>query len=163
MNKIVYYYSGDNMTKRIILTILLIIWMIVIFMFSNETGEASKTRSDGVAKTTINVVTKVTNQKINNKQKQKLIDNTRVIIRKVAHFTLYFILGIIAYFTLRSYGISKNVFIYTIIFCLAYAITDEVHQLFSDGRSFKVMDILIDTSGATLSNLIIYFIKRKNN
>ena len=99
------------MAKRIILTILLIIWMIVIFMFSNETGEASQSRSDGVAITTINVVTKVTNQKMSKKAKEKMIDNTRVIIRKTAHFTLYFILGTIVYFTLNSYGINNAIVI----------------------------------------------------
>ena len=58
----------NNMTKRIILTCFLVIWMIVIFMFSNETGEASKNRSDGVARTTINVVTEVTNKNISKKE-----------------------------------------------------------------------------------------------
>ena len=156
------------MTKRIILTILLVIWMIVIFMFSNETGEASKTRSDGVARTTINVVTGVTHKKVTNKEKEKMIDNTRWFVRKTAHFTLYFILGILVYFTLSSYGINKRIIVFTIGICLLYAITDEIHQLLIGSRTFKITDILIDTSGATLSNLVIYFIKKnkkkgKNN
>ena len=149
----------NNMTKRIILTCFLVIWMIVIFMFSNETGEASKNRSDGVARTTINVVTEVTNKNISKKEKEKMVDNTKAVIRKIAHFTLYFILGILVYFTLNSYGISKRIIIYSIGFCFIYAITDEIHQIFTTDRSFKVLDIFIDTSGATLSNLIIFLIK----
>lgn len=147
------------MTKRIILTILLVVWMIVIFMFSNETGEVSKSRSDGVVKTTIDVVTKVTNKNISKKEKEKMIDNTKVLVRKTAHFTLYFILGILVYFTLNSYGIDKRIILYSIGFCFIYAITDEIHQIFTTDRSFKVLDILIDTSGASLSNLIIKLVK----
>ena len=148
------------MIKRIILTTLLVIWMIVIFMFSNETGEASKTRSDNVAKTTVNIVTKVTNKKVTKEEKKKMFKNTKVIVRKVAHFTLYFILGILVYVTLNSYGISKNILIYSIGFCLIYAITDEVHQIFTADRSFQIFDIALDTSSATISNLIIYFIRK---
>ena len=142
-------------TKRIIYTLLLIIWMIVIFMFSNETGKTSKTTSDKITRTTINVVTDVTNKKITKKEEDKIVKNTRLIVRKLAHFTLYFILGVLVYLTFRSYGISKNIIIYSIGFCLIYAISDEIHQLYTNGRSFKILDILIDTFGSVTSIFII--------
>ena len=44
---------------------------------------------------------------------------------------------------------------------MLYAISDEVHQLFTDGRSFKVYDIIIDTLGSTTSITISNLINRK--
>ena len=136
------------MKYRVITTILLILWMILIFMFSNQNATASKKVSDMVAKNTITTVGKVTGKKYTEKDKKNFIYDSRVVIRKTAHFTLYFILGILVYFTFRSYGISNKIFIYSILFCLLYAISDEIHQLFSSGRSFKIMDIFIDTMSA---------------
>ena len=147
--------------KKIIYTTLLVIWMIVIFMFSNDSGTSSLSKSDRVARNTINTVSKITKKKYTESKKDKIIKNTRFIIRKTAHFTLYFILGVLVYLTFRSYGISNRVFIYSILFCLVYAISDEIHQLISSDRTARVLDVLIDTSGSIVSNFIIYMINYK--
>ena len=86
--------------KRIIYTILLIIWLVIIFMFSNQNARNSQSSSDKVASTIIDTVETVTNQEITEEKKSNLIEDTRFLIRKCAHFTLYFILGILIYLTL---------------------------------------------------------------
>lgn len=149
------------LVKRIVLTTLLILWMIVIFMFSSEDATNSQNTSDKVTKTTINVVSSITKNEVSDSKKENITINTRFIVRKMAHFTLYFILGIFTYLTLSSYGIDKNIIIYSVIFCLIYSISDEIHQVFSDGRTFKVLDILIDTIGSITSNLLIKLIITK--
>ena len=149
---------GDNMIKRIIYTLLLIIWMVVIFMFSNANNVKSQNTSDTVTKKVIETTSKITNTKIDKKKEEKMVKDYRVLIRKTAHFSLYLVLGILIYLTLSSYGISKRVVIYSVIFCFIYAISDEIHQLFSDGRSFEVRDILIDTLGSCTGIFIIYLV-----
>lgn len=146
-------------TKRIITTVLLIIWMIIIFMFSNQTATKSESTSDKVASTVIDTVQTVTNQEITKEKRNDLIENTRFLIRKCAHFTLYFILGVLAYLTLTSYSDSRPV-IYLIIFCFLYACSDEIHQMFLDGRTAKILDISIDTLGSSISIGLCYFIER---
>jgi len=47
--------------------------------------------------------------------------------------------------------------IVTLIFCFLYAVSDEVHQIFVPGRAFAVGDIIIDTLGAALGIIVIYF------
>lgn len=145
--------------KRIIYTILLIIWLVIIFMFSNQNARNSQSSSDKVASTIIDTVETVTNQEITEEKKSNLIEDTRFLIRKCAHFTLYFILGILIYLTLTNYSISKSV-LYSIIFCFLYACSDEVHQMFLDGRTPKVMDILIDTIGGSISVGLCYFVEK---
>lgn len=144
------------MIKKVIYTILLIIWMIVIFMFSNANSTSSQKTSDTVTKKVIETTSKVTHTKVNKKDEEKMIKDYRVLIRKTAHFTLYLILGVLVFLTFNSYGISKRIIIYSILFCFVYAISDEVHQLFSSGRSFEIRDILIDTLGGSTGTLITY-------
>ena len=149
------------MIKRIIYTTLLIIWMIVIFMFSNATAQTSQKTSDNVAKTVIETAAKVTHKEVTKEQKEKMIKDTRFYVRKLAHFTLYFILGVLIYLTLTSYNINKRIIVYSILFCFIYAISDEAHQLFRNGRSSKVLDIIIDTTGSVTGIVIINIINKK--
>ena len=46
-----------------------------------------------------------------------------------------------------------------------YAVTDEIHQLFSDGRAFQASDVIIDTLGAVVFigvEILIIQIYQKN-
>ncbi len=139
--------------KRVIYTILLIIWMLVIFLFSNQTASKSQSASDKVASDIVDVVEVVTKNDIKESKKESIIENTRFIVRKTAHFTLYFILGIIVYLLLTSYNVKRPI-LYSILFCLLYACSDEIHQLFSSGRTAKVMDVCIDTFGSSVAIII---------
>lgn len=140
--------------KRTIYTILLMIWMIIIFLFSNQNASNSQSTSDKVASSIVDTVEIVTNQEISEKKKDDFITNTRVLIRKSAHFILYFVLGILSFLTLRSYQMNRKILFYSVLFCFIYAISDEIHQLFSYGRTAKIMDVLIDTSGSFLGSCL---------
>lgn len=141
--------------KRVIYTALLVVWMLVIFLFSNQTASKSQSTSDKVASDIVDVVEVVTKNDIKESKKESIIKNTRFIVRKTAHFTLYFILGIIVYLLFTSYNIKKPI-LYSILFCLLYACSDEIHQLFSDGRTAKTMDVFIDTIGSFFAILITH-------
>ena len=149
------------MLRRVIYTLLLITWMIIIFLFSNQGSLNSIRLSDKLTQKTINTVNKVTGKEV--KDESKTVINNRFIIRKAAHFTLYFILGVLVYQTLSSYGVKKYILVYSVLFCLVYASSDEIHQLFND-RTFRKLDIFIDTlGGLTGSTLIHFFTKRLTN
>ena len=147
------------MIKRIIYTVLLVLWMIIIFMFSNQNANNSQSTSDKVISTIIEIVETVTNNEISEDKRINVIEDTSFIVRKLAHFTIYFILGVLVYLTLTSYHVNKTI-LFSILFCFIYACSDEIHQMFSDGRTAKLIDILIDTSGATIGCFIIKFFKR---
>lgn len=145
--------------KRIIYTCLLIVWMIIIFMFSNQNANKSESTSDKVTSSVIDTVQVVTKQEITQEKKSDLIDDTRVLVRKSAHFFLYFILGILTYLTLSSYSIPKTV-LFSVVFCFIYACSDELHQMLSAGRSAKVFDVCIDTLGSSVAIFGCYLIKK---
>ncbi|MCK5811789.1 MAG: VanZ family protein [Clostridiales bacterium] len=76
------------------------------------------------------------------------------LIRKTAHFVEYFILGFLA---VKSHGsfYKKYSILVSLLFCISYAFTDEIHQLFVSGRAFMLLDVFIDSIGA-LSAILLF-------
>ena len=87
-----------------------------------------------------------------------------MFVRKSAHFTLYFLLGLFIISFLREFiPIDKRSILITIGIVFLYACSDEVHQLFVSGRSCEVLDVIIDTCGGVVSTAIyslLYRIRR---
>lgn len=82
-----------------------------------------------------------------------------MIVRKLAHFTSYGLLGALIYNAMRlSWGQSLSRLSYSVGFTMLYAVSDEFHQLFVPGRSGEPRDIVIDTVGAALGATIVYTI-----
>ncbi len=148
--------------KRIIAYFFTLLTMASIFYFSAQPATQSKKTSSGITKKIVNAVTK--NKKISAKKKKVLEQKWEKTIRKIAHFTLFAILGICAFISANltfikkgSHFIQKDALI-SLVFCLLYAISDEVHQIFVPGRSGQVTDVLIDLSGSIAGILIVVFI-----
>lgn len=140
--------------KDKVLIILAIIWMGVIFMFSAQVSDESKSSSNKVTSAVVNTVISIKKENISEEKRQKIIEDKTFIVRKTAHFTEYFILGLILILYLQTKEkLATKYIILAIIFCVLYATSDEIHQLFVDGRSCKIMDILIDTCGSSLAIL----------
>ena len=140
--------------KDKVLIILAIIWMGVIFMFSAQVSDESKSSSNKVTSAVVNTVISIKKENISEEKRQKIIEDKTFIVRKSAHFTEYFILGLILILYLQTKEkLAPKYIIIAIIFCVLYATSDEIHQLFVDGRSCKIMDILIDTCGSSLAIL----------
>lgn len=133
--------------KRIIKIGLVIIWMIIIFMFSSQTGDESSMISDTIVNKTIC---------INNNCNFEL---ATFIIRKFAHLFMYFILGILV---MNNFKISKRNILYAFVICVLYSISDEIHQIFSYERSAEIRDIFIDSIGSFIGIIFTCKIKKKN-
>ncbi len=88
------------------------------------------------------------------------------LIRKVAHFTVFFMLGTLSCWS-AWVVFKKHYMSISFIFCVLYACLDEAHQFFSDGRTPLVKDVFIDSAGAfigiSLVSLIIFCVKGRKN
>lgn len=135
------------MKTRIIRIIILILWMIIIFLFSNQTGSESTIVSDSFINKTICNIVNNCNPEVYS-----------FIVRKLAHFMLYFILGILSLLCFKN---DKEGLKNAIIICIIYAFTDEIHQMFINNRSGEVRDIIIDSIGSLSGIFFIYFTNRK--
>ncbi len=140
--------------KQIIDLLLIIIWMIFVFFFSNQPADISSKQSGGITERIVKLLLKD-----NITQNQRDIIET--VIRKCAHFVLYAIGGFLVLNYLNTTNLKeKYTIMFSIIFVLVYAITDEVHQLFVPGRSGEVRDVFIDTLGASVGTLIFLMVKK---
>lgn len=114
--------------------------MCVIFYFSSRTADQSSAQSDMIKEFLIKIFGEGS--------------VTDFIVRKSAHFLEYTGLGLL--FALAFYiqfGKTKTPF--AVLCASAYAVTDEIHQLFVEGRACKFTDWCIDTAGAVLGALFI--------
>ena len=80
------------------------------------------------------------------------------VIRKMAHFFLYFCLGVLS---INAWcWRKKRSWLVALFFCFFYAATDEFHQSFVPGRSAEVHDVLLDTLGS-FTGILGYFMYSK--
>ena len=154
--------SNLKKNKRLYNSILVVIWMIVIFCFSAQTGVKSTKTSNVVTSMVVNVTTNVSKQEITREEAKKKVEDSTFLIRKLAHFTEYLILGILIIRFLRTYGkLNVRMIITAIVICFLYAASDEIHQIFVPGRTAKVLDSVIDTSGASIGIIFYCIFKNK--
>lgn len=142
--------------KFIISIVLVIVWMSVIFVFSNQGGDNSSQTSGNLIRKIITFF----NSSIAYDKLEEIVDILQPFTRKLAHFTIYTIGGIIIY-NLSNYmfKITNRKIIFTVAFGSLYAITDEIHQYFVPGRSCRIFDVFIDSCGV-IFGICIYLIIR---
>ena len=140
------------MLLKILFTILVVIWCAVIFIFSKMSGDVSNGRSSKIIKKILN---NITHKKI----KENTLKILNSILRKCMHATVFCVLGILIILCLNAFRISGlKLPIISIVLAFIYACSDEIHQLFVDGRTCRFTDVLIDTTGATIGILILNLI-----
>lgn len=150
------------MIKKIVLWILVVFWMGLIFYFSSFKGDESTEQSQGFLYNTIGNIVEFFNKDISVEEKELIIEKYDPIVRKVAHACVYMILAFLVCLLINCYNDKINkVIVLSLIFCIIYAISDEVHQTFVEGRSGEVRDVLIDSIGIIVSN-IGFYLRRKN-
>ena len=151
-----------EMIKKILLWCAVIFVSIQIYGFSSKTATESSGESGRIAHNIVEIINKFIEMEDN--QKDDVFFVVHHTIRKCAHLTEYFILTVLVFFLARNYGLKRSVCaIISLGYCIVFATTDEIHQLFIEGRSGEIRDVLIDFSGGVLANVCIFFgIKIKN-
>ena len=147
------------MIRKVIKIILVLLWMVMIFLLSNEEAVKSSKKSDGLI---IKSVKLFTGKSLSDQEKEKVLKYLVFPVRKCAHLSLYLILGILVISLLREYMvINTKLVLLSLLICFLYACSDEIHQLFVPGRSGEARDVLIDTLGACLGVSFYYLVFRK--
>lgn len=136
-----------NIVRAIIL-ILLLVTFYIIFGFSNQNGEESGNLSGEIAKLTLPILP------IENSQQN--LKRAEAIIRKIAHFSIYTLVGFLLMCFVSTYHLKEKKRIgISLSIGILYAISDEIHQKFVPGRSCKITDVMIDSMGVLLGILVL--------
>lgn len=141
--------NKHNRILCIMLWILTVLCMAAIFYFSSQPAVQSSGQSSAVTLLL-----------------QRLLHTeaiTNHMVRKTAHFIEFAGLG---FLTTYSAYVSFNKMYLGVVIASLYAATDEIHQIFVDGRSCQLTDWMLDTvgiiTGALIFSAIFCIIQRIN-
>ena len=126
--------------------------MLIIYNFSAESAEESTETSGGVVVQILEIF--MEKEEIT----PTVVRKFQFPIRKAAHFGIYMLLG---FCMLSAFEKSFKIrfwlnIIFSALACIAYAISDEIHQNFSAGRGPGARDVLIDSLGAVCGIFIFW-------
>lgn len=143
---------------RLSLAVAILVWCLLIFFMSAETADLSGDRSEGISRRIINAFVEIF--KLEAEDKEASIQFFEHLLRKAAHVFAYFVLSFLSLMLAFTYECKEYVRILSSsVFCLIYAQSDEIHQIFVPGRAGSMKDVLIDMSGVLISVLLVYLIK----
>lgn len=141
------------MNKKISYTITTILIMIMIFMFSAQNAVSSDGVSFSLTYRIMDIFVDFDNMTA--EETYQFIFSVNGYIRALAHFVSFFMLGFSFCRMLMEYKVKRQ-FFYTLLFCLLYAVSDELHQmLFSVGRAGEVIDVIKDFAGSLSAVILI--------
>lgn len=142
----VFYARILDMLRKKYLWGLVILYVMFIFGNSLQTGEVSGSLSRKIAEAAVQLL-RLFNLKIGN------FDLLHMVIRKLAHFSEFLILGLLVQWVNSRQPLVDNK-LYVFLLFLLIGFTDEFLQLFVEGRAGMLTDSLIDSSGYVLSWII---------
>jgi VanZ family protein len=132
-----------------------ILWMCFIFWMSTDTFSFEHTAS--LVESTLYVLFP--------RASAQAVDLIHTLIRKLGHFSEFFVLGILLFRAFRG-GTSKKWSwrwtSLTLIILFTYAASDEFHQSFTQSRGASVKDVGIDALGGILSLIVIALVYRRH-
>lgn len=79
------------------------------------------------------------------------------VLRKLAHFTEYAILG---FLSMRAFAPGRPVLASSVIL-IGVAAIDEINQSFNPSRTGSAVDVLLDLSGGLVAILVVVLVRRR--
>ena len=122
--------------------------MYIIFSFSGQSGDVSSQLSFKVSCKIVETADQVFDANLEQWQIEEWANKINFITRKLAHMAEYFALAVAVSFPLYVYGLHGFLLMLVAgIICVGFALGDEYHQAFVDGRASSLKDVCIDSVG----------------
>jgi VanZ family protein len=131
---------------KLILWSLLIVWMAVIYILSDQPAGTSNDLSKKVSIVVAETIRQTVPQADVNPEP---LNRT---VREMAHFFAFFVLALLCAAAFRQSGLRECVTLsWAFAFCVLYAILDEWHQRYVPGRGAELADVLVDAGGEAVA------------
>ena len=135
-----------------------ILLMVLIFVFSSQPADDSTRVSNSAGAFLCRLFIPGFTELSEEQQTARIeaIDHT---VRKCAHASEYFLLGLLCCASAAAWLSLKTRFLFLIgwVIAILYSVTDEIHQIFVPGRACMFTDILIDAGGA-LAGAVLFLL-----
>lgn len=130
---------------------LVFLTMLSIFIFSSHDSKKSTQLSDKAFETVQEMVSDTTYaDEISNLSASQKVEFI-LVIRKTAHILIYALLGFLLMGSFSLYEIKvRTRMIFSALVGVLYAISDEWHQTFVNGRSGRIADVGFDFCGVII-------------
>ena len=103
--------------KKYLFFTLTVIHMILIFMFSSQNSDASSNTSHEFTRRILDMFLKNCSEK----EIDKIVVSVDFFVRKAAHFSIYFVLGIYVYFFIMQFDLkSDKIILISVFICFLY-------------------------------------------
>ncbi|MEE0946325.1 MAG: VanZ family protein [Acutalibacteraceae bacterium] len=90
------------------------------------------------------------------KEMDFLVSSLQIFVRSFAHFAVFGALGVSVCAFASTFNVSGLVkFVLCQLFCSLYAVSDELHQKFSLGRSCQIKDMVVDSLGSAFGIVFV--------
>lgn len=119
---------------------------IMIFLFSAQSGPESADASGSIVEALVEIVEPEFDQ-LSKAEQTTLMENLQHIIRKLAHFLEYAMLGFFLMLHIKVRGDIRRGWLWAFGIGVFYAITDEIHQMLVGTRAGQISDVLLDGAG----------------
>ena len=126
-----------------------ILWAAVIFAASTSVFSAAHTGS---------ILESIVTAIVGHPLKTSQFDVIHFLARKAGHVAEYAVFGALLFRAIREdrTGWSARWALAAILIAALYAATDEWHQSFVPGRTPSALDVLLDTVGASLAQVLFF-------
>lgn len=138
---------SPRLAPTLLASLLVLAIMAAIFCFSAQSASQSSHLSASFARRLF-LFFRPALAVYNDEQWQALLLATGLYIRKAAHFTEFFALGVSLRLWFAALGKPRRALLPAWLLATLYAATDELHQMFVDGRGPALLDVGIDSLGA---------------
>ena len=137
-------------------------WMAVIFLFSAQPGKESSATSNSVVDGLV-ALFGFWYDKLSAANQLCWYKRLTFLVRKAAHMSEYALLAFPTFLWLSAWKnwTRAKVFALSFFICAAYAALDELHQWFVPGRDARLLDVLIDVTGALIALVLLSFLMGK--
>lgn len=134
-----------------------VIWMALIFHFSNQKAVKSSEISGSLTYRIAKGIDQAFCLDFDEDTLKQYAQALEHPVRKAAHMTEYAVLAWIFLGNCMQYPyFRRKCYIWAGMLAALYAATDEFHQLFIEGRSGELKDVAIDSTGALLGLLLAF-------
>ncbi len=139
--------------------LLVLLWFVVISLFSSQTREESGNLSGSITQWLVEHFTPHW-ETLGQAAQEELVAMWRVIIRKGAHMAEFGVLGMLLFVAWS--GACECVLLHRVLLAAGCsflaAVLDEAHQAFVPERGPSLRDVFIDFTGALLGILFLWLV-----
>lgn len=123
--------------------LLVLLCMVIIFLLSAQAADESQALSDSFILKIFEYIGVVFSSEL---------------IRTTAHALEFMGLSVLIFNAVYVTWRHRFTFLFAFSGTVLYAISDEIHQIFVEGRAFQLSDILVDSTGAFIGALASFVI-----